>query len=48
MCWGLIALTLVSSVAGGDESVVLVLGKIVLFFVFAIVVGLAARWAFAG
>lgn len=41
---GLIALTLVSSVAGGDESVVLVLGKIVLFFVFAIVVGLAARW----
>lgn len=40
---GLIALTLVSSVAGGSESVVLVLGKIVLFFVFVIVVGLAAQ-----
>lgn len=40
---GLVALTLVSSVAGGDESVLLVLGKIVLFFVFSVVVGLAAR-----
>lgn len=40
---GLVALTLVSSVAGGDESILLVLGKILLFFVFAVVVGLAAR-----
>lgn len=43
---GLIALTLVSSVAGGDESLLLVLVKIVLFFVFAGVVGLAARRLF--
>ena len=43
---GLIALTLVSSVAGGDESVLLVLGKIVLFFVFAAVVGYAANRLF--
>ena len=34
---GLIALTLVSSVAGGDESILLVLAKIVGFFVFAAV-----------
>ena len=32
---GLIALTIVSSVAGGQESILLVLVKIVLFFVFA-------------
>ena len=43
---GLIALTLVSSVAGGDESVLLVLVKIVLFFVSALVVGVAAKRAF--
>ena len=39
---GLIALTLVSSVAGGDESILLVLAKIVGFFVFAAVVGYGA------
>ena len=48
---GLIALTIVSSVAGGDESILLVLGKIVLFFVFSAVVGYAAtrffRWMMA-
>ena len=38
---GLIALTLVSSVAGGGESILLVLGKIVLFFLFSGVVGLS-------
>ena len=43
---GLIALTLVSSVAGGEESLVLVLGKIVLFFVFAGVVGFGANRLF--
>lgn len=43
---GLIALTLVSSVAGGDENVLLVLGKIVLFFVFAAVVGFGANRLF--
>ena len=36
---GLIALTIVSSVAGGGESILLVLGKIVLFFVFSGAVG---------
>ena len=45
---GLIALTIVSSVAGGEESILLVLVKIVLFFVFAAVVSLLAlkffRW----
>lgn len=45
---GLIALTLVSSVAGGDESILLVLGKIVLFFGFSGAVGWGAtrlfRW----
>ena len=45
---GLIALTIVSSVAGGQESILLVLVKIVLFFVFAAVVSLLAlkffRW----
>ncbi len=40
---GLIALTLVSSVAGGDESILLVLVKIVLFFVFAGVTGFLAQ-----
>lgn len=43
---GLIALTLVSSVAGGGESVLLVLGKIALFFVFAAVVGYGANRLF--
>ena len=45
---GLIALTIVSSVAGGEESILLVLVKIVLFFVFAAVVSFLAlkffRW----
>ena len=45
---GLIALTIVSSVAGGQESILLVLVKIVLFCVFAAVVSLLAlkffRW----
>ena len=45
---GLIALTIVSTVAGGQESILLVLVKIVLFFVFAAVVSLLAlkffRW----
>ena len=45
---GLIALTIVSSVAGGQESILLVLVKILLFFVFAAVVSLLAlkffRW----
>ena len=40
---GLIALTLVSSVAGGGESILLVLGKIVLFFVFSAVVSFLAH-----
>lgn len=39
---GLIALTIVSSVAGGDESLILVLVKIALFFVFALGAGYAA------
>ena len=39
---GLIALTLVSSVAGGGESILLVLAKIVGFFVFAAVAGYGA------
>ena len=43
---GLIALTLVSSVAGGGESILLVLAKIVLFFIFALVVGVAAQKLF--
>ena len=45
---GLIALTIVSSIAGGQESILLVLVKIVLFFVFAAVVSFLAlkffRW----
>lgn len=41
---GLIALTLVSSVAGGGESILLVLVKIVLFFLFAVVAGFGAKW----
>ena len=40
---GLIALTVVSSLAGGQESIVLVLVKIVLFFVFSAVVSYAAH-----
>ena len=36
---GLIALTIVSSVSGGQESLFVVMGKIVLFFLFAGVVG---------
>lgn len=43
---GLIALTLVSSVAGGGESILLVLGKIVLFFLFSGVVGYGANRLF--
>lgn len=43
---GMIALTLVSSVAGGGESILLVLGKIVLFFVFSGVVGYGANRLF--
>jgi Kef-type K+ transport system membrane component KefB len=45
---GLIALTIVSSVAGGGESLLLVLIKIALFFAFALAAGYAAlrlfRW----
>ena len=48
---GLIALTIVSSVAGGQENILLVLVKIVLFFVFSIVVSFLAlkffRWLMA-
>ena len=48
---GLIALTIVSSVAGGQESILLVLLKIVLFFVFAAVASFVAlrffRWLMA-
>ena len=40
---GLIALTIVSSVAGGQESIVMVLIKIVLFFVFSAVVSFLAH-----
>ena len=43
---GLIALTLVSSVAGGGESILLVLLKIVLFFLFSGVVGYGANRLF--
>ena len=43
---GLIALTLVCSLAGGDESIGMVLLKIVGFFVFAFVVGLGANRIF--
>ena len=43
---GLIALTLVSSLAGGGESILLVLGKIVLFFLFSGVVGYGANRLF--
>ena len=39
---GLIALTIVSSVAGGNERILLVLVKIALFFVFALATGFAA------
>ena len=48
---GLIALTVVSSVAGGQDNIALVLLKIVLFFVFAAVASLLAlkffRWLMA-
>lgn len=43
---GLVALTLVSSLAGGGESIVWVLVKIAGFFVFAVVVGYAANRLF--
>ena len=43
---GLIALTLVSSLAGGGESIFVVLLKIVGFFIFAIVVGFGANRLF--
>ena len=43
---GLIALTLVCSLAGGDESIGMVLLKIAGFFVFAFVVGFAANRVF--
>ena len=43
---GLIALTLVCSLAGGDESIGIVLLKIVGFFVFAFVVGFGANRLF--
>lgn len=43
---GLIALTLVCSLAGGDESIGMVLLKIVGFFVFAFVVGFGANRIF--
>ena len=43
---GLIALTLVCSLAGGDESIGIVLLKIVGFFVFAFAVGFAANRLF--
>lgn len=44
---GLIALTLVSSVAGGSESIWLVLGKIAGFFLFAAAAGYAAYRLFS-
>jgi Kef-type K+ transport system membrane component KefB len=43
---GLIALTVVSSLAGADANILLVLLKIVLFFVFAIAAGLLAMKEF--
>jgi len=43
---GLVALTLVCSLAGGDESIGMVLLKIAGFFVFAFVVGFAANRVF--
>ena len=43
---GLIALTIVSSVAGGDESLLTVVVKILLFFVFAFAVGWGAKGLF--
>lgn len=43
---GLVALTVVASMAGEDGSVLLVLGKIALFFVFALVMTIAAAKAF--
>ena len=45
---GLVALTLVSSLAGGGESVGLVLLKILGFFIFAAVAGVGANRLFAG
>ena len=41
---GIIALTIVTSFSGQGVSVIWVLVKIVLFFVFAVVVGLAFSW----
>lgn len=43
---GLIALTLVSSMAGGGDGLLLVLLKIVLFFVFAIAAACGGIWLF--
>lgn len=43
---GMLALTLVASFAGGDDSVALVLVKIVLFFVFVLVVAFVAQRVF--
>lgn len=43
---GLIALTVVASFAGQSDSIGVVLLKIFLFFLFAIVAGRAANWAF--
>ena len=43
---GMIALTLVSSLAGGDESIAVVLLKIVGFFVFALALGYGANRLF--
>lgn len=40
---GLLALTVVSSLAGGDENILLVLGKILLFFLFALVSAAVAQ-----
>ena len=42
----MIALTLVSSLAGGDESIAVVLLKIVGFFVFALALGYGANRLF--
>lgn len=43
---GLIALTIVSSLAGSGESIALVIVKILLFFVFAAVASLVVLWLF--
>lgn len=43
---GLIALTIVNSLSGGQESIFVVLGKIVLFLLFTVVVGYGANRLF--